>query len=199
MHAMRLLVVAALAASAGVAAYSGVGVAAYSRSAYSGVGAIAHTTASRCSVPRAGADERILPLPDIGAYRALIAGADASQVLIVEFSARECKACNKMKPKLASLARDWPEIQFHNALVEDGENKDWFKTHLDGQPILSVPHFEIIKAGSVLESFSCGAKKIDSIEAKLAARGIEPNRPLRRKVVRSWNRVRRFVGGVVSG
>jgi thiol-disulfide isomerase/thioredoxin len=195
---MRSPVVAALALSlsAGAAAYSGVGAAARSCSA---IGAVAHTTASRCSVPRAAADERILPLPDIGAYRALIAGADASQVLIVEFSARECKACNKMKPKLASLARDWPEIQFHNALVEDGENKDWFKTHLDGQPIISVPHFEIIKAGSVLESFSCGAKKIDSIEAKLAARGIEPNRPLRRKVVRSWNRVRRFVGDVVSG
>ena len=181
---MRWVVLAALAA--GVAAYTGLGVA-------------TRPAPTRRSVPRAAADERILPLPDIGAYRALIAGADASQVLIVEFSARECKACNKMKPKLASLARDWPEIQFHNALVEDGENKDWFKTHLDGQPIISVPHFEIIKAGSVLESFSCGAKKIDSIEAKLAARGIEPNRPLRRKVVRSWNRVRRFVGGVVSG
>ena len=50
----------------------------------------------------------------------------------------------------ASLARDWPESN-STALVEDGENKDWFKTHLDGQPILSVPHFEIIKAGSVLE------------------------------------------------
>ena len=182
---MRWVVLAALAA-AGAAAYCGSGV-------------VARSAPSRRSVPRAAADERILPLPDIGAYRALIEGADASQVLIVEFSARECKACNKMKPKLASLARDWPEIQFHNALVEDGENKDWFKTHLDGQPILSVPHFEIIKAGSVLESFSCGAKKIDSIEAKLAARGIEPNRPLRRKVVRSWNRVRRFVGDVVSG
>ena len=94
-----------------------------------------------------------------------------------------------MKPMIAELARDWErEIKFHNALVEDG-NKAWFKS----VPVNAVPFFEIIRGGEVLDSFSAGPGKLKRIQERLAAQGIRPKRPVRRRVARLWNRIRSYL------
>ena len=107
-------------------------------------------------------------LADETAYRELVANTQGSDRLVmVEFAGAECRACQKMAPKLAQLARGWPGVDFYQILVE--ENVDFFKSI----GVERAPSFQIVsgQAGTGEELFACGPSKIPLIREKLLQHG----------------------------
>ena len=125
-------------------------------------------------------------LADEAAYRELVANTRGSDRLVmVEFAGAQCRACHKMAPKLAQLARGWPGVDFYQILVE--ENVDFFKSI----GVDRAPSFQIVtgQAGTGEELFACGPSKIPLIREKLLQHGSHRQ---------SHQRLRRF-GARLSG
>ena len=127
-------------------------------------------------------------LADETAYRELVANTQGSDRLVmVEFAGAECRACQKMAPKLAQLARGWPGVDFYQILVE--ENVDFFKSI----GVERAPSFQIVSAGTVEELFACGPSKIPLIREKLLQHGShrQSHQRLRRLSarLRGWGRM----------
>lgn len=101
-------------------------------------------------------------------YRELVASTRGSDRLImVEFAGAQCRACAKMAPKLAQLARGWPGVDFYQIMVED--NVDFFKSI----GVERAPSFQIVsgEASKEEELFACGPSKIPLLREKLMQHG----------------------------
>ena len=112
--------------------------------------------------------EMLTQLADEAAYRELVASTRGSdRVIVVEFAGTECRACHKMAPKLAGLARGWPGIDFYQMMVED--NVDFFKSI----GVDRAPSFQIVsgEAGKEEELFACGPSKLPLLREKLMQYG----------------------------
>ena len=105
-------------------------------------------------------------LADEAAYRELVASTRGSDRLVmVEFAGAECRACQRMAPKLVQLARGWPGVEFYHINVET--NIDFFKSI----GVKRAPSFQIISGGTVEELFACGPSKIPLLREKLLQHG----------------------------
>jgi thiol-disulfide isomerase/thioredoxin len=105
-------------------------------------------------------------LADEAAYRELVASTRGSDRLVmVEFAGAECRACQRMAPKLAQLARGWPGVEFYHINVET--NINFFKSI----GVKRAPSFQIVSCGTVEELFACGPSKIPLLREKLLQHG----------------------------
>ena len=105
-------------------------------------------------------------LADEAAYRELVASTRGSDRLVmVEFAGAECRACQRMAPKLVQLARGWPGVEFYHINVET--NIDFFKSI----GVRRAPSFQIVSGGTVEELFACGPSKIPLLREKLLQHG----------------------------
>lgn len=127
-------------------------------------------------------------LADEAAYRELVASTRGSDRLVmVEFAGAECRACQRMAPKLLQLARGWPGVEFYRINVET--NIDFFKSI----GVKRAPSFQIVSGGTVEELFACGPSKIVLLREKLLQHGShrQSHQRLRRLSarLRGWCRI----------
>ena len=133
------------------------------------------------SVMRTGAPHCTLAkLQDKTAYQQLVESTSGTeQLAVITFSSERCRACAAMRPKLRSMSNGWPEVSWHVVeLEQDDGNKALFKEI----GIAKLPHVQIVRQGQAVESYTCGPKRLATVEDNLEVHGLE--RRVRRRRMR---------------
>ena len=130
----------------------------------------------------------ISPVESQQAYTQLLAStSEVEQPAVILFSSERCRACATVRPMVKQMSDGWPEVGWHELKMEHGDNKALFKE----LGIAKLPHLHIARTGAVVESYTCGPKKVATIEDKLEEQGLERRqrwRRLRALSVTLWER-----------
>ena len=128
----------------------------------------------------------VMPVGSQEAYKRVVAStSDTEQLAVIMFSSERCRACASVRPKLKEMSDGWPEVEWHEMKMEHGDNKALFKE----LEISKLPHVQMARKGDVIESYTCGPKRLPTIEEKFEEQGLERRqrwRRLRRMGVALW-------------
>jgi len=108
-----------------------------------------------------------LPLSGPAAYDRLFRDAEPSTITVVKFVAAGCRACRAATPKLASIAKKWPDARFYSMeLTRDAEEIYGF---FQARNISHMPFVEVFVGASCVDSIIVTPSRTNFVISALTA------------------------------
>jgi thiol-disulfide isomerase/thioredoxin len=131
-----------------------------------------------------------LPLSGPAAYDCLFNNAEPQTITVVKFVAQGCRACRAATPKLAAIAKRWPDARFYS--MELTRDADDMLAFFQARNITLMPFVEVYVGASRVDSIIVTPSRtnfvVNALAAARATQAAAARRAFRKRLVSKMRR-----------